>query len=531
MFWGLNDSPSSSPQVAPPKASALSVVPSWIPDCLVIGDLFNYGHDEDAYEQEGELIDAVAYELFESTSLSSLGLWAFGYTSFSKRPSGSLEKMRKNYDDFQSDLVDFDYVNISDPLDIKAAIDAINAMRDNGGRINCLVLFSPLKDTTGVPSIEPVPIGVEKVVGVGLNNVNLEALLPGNGLAVKVPRNFLDEHVSAVVNAIISRPQPITTRITTTEPSFARRDCIFVGDLFNYGNDTDSYDQEMNFISDLVYDFLDPWYYKTTAGFWAYGYTNFSKSANTSLETMTKNYYKFNEELLKMEYFNTTDPWTTKEAIEELNRMYVSGRRANCIVFFSAQKNTTGLPQINPKNMDHADRVIAVGIDTDLRGIVPYYGQAVRIPLYYRNDYVYRVLTAIMEQPPPTQPPKPTLVPISTEQTPTSTQTTSAEPTGTTTAGPRKSDIHCVLAGDMLNIRDRDTYDREAYFMKKIGARLFETTSRFIAGVWSYGYSRLYEMWLVYDTMTDNYMAFSADVNAKMYSYAGESAKITTDNG
>ncbi|KAL6736468.1 hypothetical protein Aduo_006818 [Ancylostoma duodenale] len=375
-----------------------TVLPSWRPDCLFIGDLYNYGHDEDAYDQEGELIDAVAYELFDSTSVSSLGLWAFGYTNFPKQPSTSLEKMRRIYDDFQHDLSDFGYVNISDPMETRAAIEAINAIRDNGARINCLVLFSPTTKTQGLPRIAPEPLGVEKVVGVGVNNANLDAILPANGIGVRVPKIFMDNHVTAIVNAIMSRPQPITTRITTTEPSYKRRDCIIVGDLYNFGNDTDRYDQEMRFISDLAYDLLDPWWYKTSAGFWAYGYTNFSKYANTSLENMTKDYNKFHRELLKMEYVKIADPMTTREAIEEINQMYVSGRKANCIVFFSAQKNTKGLPKINPRNMQHADRVIAVGIDTDLGGIVPHYGEAVRVPLYYRDHYVEFVRDAILKQ-------------------------------------------------------------------------------------------------------------------------------------
>ncbi|RCN51832.1 hypothetical protein ANCCAN_01920 [Ancylostoma caninum] len=295
------------------KESTTTALPSWRPDCLFIGDLYNYGDDEDAYDQEGELIDAVAYELFDSTSVSSLGLWAFGYTNFPKQPSISLEKMRKNYNDFQRDLANFSYVNISDPMETKSAIEAINAIRDNGARINCIVFFSSTKSTQGLPRIAPEPIGVEKVVGVGVNNANLDAILPANGIGVRIPKFFMDNHVSEVVNAIVSRPQPITTRITTTEPSYKRRDCIFVGDLYNFGNNTESYDQEMRFISDVAYDLLDPWWYKTSAGFWAYGYTNFSKFANSSLEHMTKDYNKFHHELVKMEYVKIADPMTTKE--------------------------------------------------------------------------------------------------------------------------------------------------------------------------------------------------------------------------
>ncbi|RCN51837.1 hypothetical protein ANCCAN_01925 [Ancylostoma caninum] len=217
--------------------------------CLFAGDLYNYGHNAEDYELEADLMDAVAHDLFEFSPKSSLGLWGFGYTNFSKDPATSLSKIRKNYADFKGDLTGFGYVNINDPLATKAAIEAINAMRDNANRINCLVFYSSTKSTSGLPKIDPEYLGLERIVAVGLNDVYLYDLVPRHGAAVSVPKHFLDADVTRVVNAIM-RPVPKTTttkKPTTTAPSQKVPDCLFVGDLYNYGANHDDYDLVCSF--------------------------------------------------------------------------------------------------------------------------------------------------------------------------------------------------------------------------------------------------------------------------------------------
>ncbi|RCN51842.1 hypothetical protein ANCCAN_01930 [Ancylostoma caninum] len=78
-------------------------------------------------------------------------------------------------------------------------------MRDNEKRINCLVFYSAAKNTTGLPKIDPKYLGLEKIVAVGLDNANLKALIPSNGIDVMVPKRFVDAHVDRIVNAIMKR--------------------------------------------------------------------------------------------------------------------------------------------------------------------------------------------------------------------------------------------------------------------------------------------------------------------------------------
>ncbi|KAL6736469.1 hypothetical protein Aduo_006819 [Ancylostoma duodenale] len=175
----------------------------------------------------------------------------------------------------------------------------------------------------------------------------------------------------------------------------------FVQDNDNYnaeiGEPNSLYERGMKFISELGYDLVQPWWYKATVGLWAYGYTNFSKSLNTTLEHMSDNYNVFHNDLLKMVYEEDAEPMTSKEAIEAINEMYVPGRRANCIVFFSAQRNTANLPKINPRNMKHVDRVVAVGIDTEPGHIIPKNGRFLKVPWYFPVSSGLRIFDLVME--------------------------------------------------------------------------------------------------------------------------------------
>ncbi|KAL6736465.1 hypothetical protein Aduo_006816 [Ancylostoma duodenale] len=349
------------------KTPTTTALPSWKPDCLFIGDLYNYGNNEDAYNQEATLLDDVGYALFDFDSKRSLGLWAFGYTNYSQDPISSLEKMRKNYIDFEKDISTMEYFKIATPLNTSKAIEAINAMRDNGNRTNCLVFFSAIENTKGLPQINPQYLSLERIVAVGLSEVDLGDLVTANGAVLSVPYNFTDVHVKLIADTILGRHKP-TRKPTTTAPSTTasttpaptttkqtpRRDCIAVIDLISFGDDVDCYQQEARFLSDLAYDFFDT-FNSASMGLWVYGYTNFtSDSVNATLDNMKANFSDFSRELDKVEYQRISNPISTKDAIEQINTLHVTNKRANCMVFISGVSSTTGLPRINP-NMKWKD--------------------------------------------------------------------------------------------------------------------------------------------------------------------------------
>ncbi|EYC06871.1 hypothetical protein Y032_0073g746 [Ancylostoma ceylanicum] len=476
--------------------------------CLFAGDLYNYKDDVDAYDLEADLMDAVAHDLFEVSPQSSLGLWAYGYTNFSKNPSTSLGKIRKNYKDFKGDLVGFEYIRISDPLDTEAAIKALNAMQDNGKRINCLVFFSSTKGTNGLPKINPAYLGLEKVVAVGLDSewmlkrsrtclrmrmfqiedhiadlsaceiglpsipeseqlfylilssyhalvadANLNALLPSNGIAVSVPKAFLDSHVNQIVNAIRKRLAPkTTTRKPTTRVPRRPFECLFVGDLYNYGDDVDSYDWGGDLMEAVAFDLFDasP---ASTVSLWAYGYTNFSKNPSTSLEKMRGDYEELEGDLAGFGYVKIGDPLTTKAAIEALNAMQDPKKRINCLVFFSAAKNARELPKINPAHLG-LEKIVAVGLDC------PHQQQP--------GDRPAGVLFQSLPE---------NLANLALEQS-------------LSFSAPGQRKPHCLFVQDLYNYgEDIDSYELETELMDAVAYDLHVEFSKASLGLWGYGYT------------------------------------------
>ncbi|EYC06861.1 hypothetical protein Y032_0073g740 [Ancylostoma ceylanicum] len=471
--------------------------------CLFVGDLYSYEHNVEDYELEGDLMDAVAHDLFAALPQSSLGLWAYGYTNFSKDPTTSLGKIRKNYNDFKGDMDGFGYVRTGDPLKIEAAIKALNAMRDNNKRINCLVFFSPTKKADELPTINPEHLGLEKVVAVGLDDAELNDLLPSNGIAVSIPKYFLDSHVTRVVNAIMSRPVPKTTRKPTTlAPTGKVPKCLFVGDLYNYEHDVPSYELEADFMDAVAYDIFGV-NSQSSLGLWAYGYTNYSKQPSTSLEKMRSNYKDFKGDLDGFGYVRTSDPLATKAAIEAINAMRDNARRINCLVFYSSTKRAYDLPKINLEHLE-VETVVAVGLDyADLSAVLPNGGVSIPVSKHFLDSDVTRVVNAIMENYAP--------------------KTTKSKPT-TTTAKPPETVPECLFVGDLYNFKeDLDAYESEAELLDFVAHDLFGVSSRSSLALWAYGHTNFSK----YPApsllkMRNNYKDFKGDLDGFWYIKSGD---------
>ncbi|RCN51835.1 hypothetical protein ANCCAN_01923 [Ancylostoma caninum] len=255
-----------------------------------------------------------------------------------------------------------DYEEMDNPLHTKAAIQAINDMRDDSNRINCLVFFSAVKDASNLPQINPKNAQIDKIVAVGLDNADLNVVLPSNGIAVSVPKHFLDSHVNQIVSAIMKKPAPVTTTPKpTTAPPQITPECLVVGDLYNFGKDQDAYDLEADLLDAVGYDVfgVSP---GSKLGLWLYGYTK-RTSPSSALQKMRSNYTQFKNDLDDMEYIETNDPVTTRSAIQSINELRDNNNRINCLVFLSAAKNAYDLPRINPQHLQ-LKRIVAVGLDS-----------------------------------------------------------------------------------------------------------------------------------------------------------------------
>ncbi|CAJ0604961.1 unnamed protein product [Cylicocyclus nassatus] len=438
--------------------------------CLMIGDLYNFGADEDKYLDEAEFIARLGYDYFEVDSEIAAGLWAYGYTTFPNRPN--LGGIVHSLHNFNYNLKKMTYHNRTDPFTTEIAIKAINGMGDDI-RVNCWVFFTAQKNNTELlPPLNPRNPRIDKIVAVGLADTDVTSLVKLRGQAISIPSHYTDQDVKKVLDAILlGRRTPAPPRSTTTIPRRSPttrttmaplpKRCLMIGDLYNFGADEEKYLDEAEFISRLGYDYFaaDSELY---GGLWAYGYTTFPNRPN--LGGVTTSYPTFFYNLKKMTYHNRTDPFTTATAIEKINEMG-DDVRVTCWVFFSAQNDTGSLPPLDPQNR-YIDQIVAVGFaDTDVTSLVRRGGKAVRVPLHYSDDDVKRVLDVIL--------------PNRGTTTPLPTKTTRAPE-------PRR----CLMIGDLYNFgADEEKYADEAKFISRLGSDYFAVDSEISAGLWAYGYT------------------------------------------
>ncbi|KHJ88948.1 hypothetical protein OESDEN_11247 [Oesophagostomum dentatum] len=224
-----------------------------------------------------------------------------------------------------------------------------------------------------------------------------------------------------------------STAPPTPEPEDQLR-CLFVGDMYNFASQKESYEREAEFISDLAYDFFVHRKVSKKGAVWAYGYVDSPKAPN--LDKVSSGYSTFRKALEEIDYCSTCTPLTTSDAIEIINNLKEDDRRVNCLVFFSSQKNTDTLPRLAPKNKE-IKRIVAVALNnTNLAKVVGDRGVALRVPDYYLDSDVERVLKAILRKHKPTPTPTIRTTPELTTTPKLTTASTSAGVEETTSAWP-----------------------------------------------------------------------------------------------
>ncbi|RCN51841.1 hypothetical protein ANCCAN_01929 [Ancylostoma caninum] len=136
--------------------------------CLFVGDLYNFGARKENYDKEATLFGDIGYDFFEESSISRIGLWAYGHTNYSKKPD--LNNMNSNYEDFFNDLKNMEFQYTKDPMNTETAIRVINSLQDDGSIVNCLVFFSAQQDTQSLPKLDPQNKKFKRIVAVGYNS-------------------------------------------------------------------------------------------------------------------------------------------------------------------------------------------------------------------------------------------------------------------------------------------------------------------------------------------------------------------------
>ncbi|VDK74734.1 unnamed protein product, partial [Cylicostephanus goldi] len=113
--------------------------------CLMVGDLYNFGSDEERYLDEAEFLSQLSYDFFESTTVKPMaGLWAYGHTTFPESPD--LSSITANRSVFEKQLRGMLYRRKSNASTTAYAIEVINKMLEDS-RMNCLVFLAASNDT------------------------------------------------------------------------------------------------------------------------------------------------------------------------------------------------------------------------------------------------------------------------------------------------------------------------------------------------------------------------------------------------
>ncbi|RCN35290.1 hypothetical protein ANCCAN_18856, partial [Ancylostoma caninum] len=146
--------------------------------------------------------------------------------------------------------------------------------------------------------------------------------------------------------------------------------CLLVGDLYNFGDNVTAYAQEVDFMAEVSYDLFQNQDI-SSMGLWLYGYTEKFTSLDESLSNMRSSYQLFLDDLYDIEYNKRGDkPLSTAKAIETLNNLEDGQNHVNCLIFFSAQENTSKLPSLNPdQNKSKINKIVGVGFSGTLAQI------------------------------------------------------------------------------------------------------------------------------------------------------------------
>ncbi|RCN37081.1 hypothetical protein ANCCAN_17011, partial [Ancylostoma caninum] len=159
--------------------------------------------------------------------------------------------------------------------------------------------------------------------------------------------------------------------------------------------------QELRLINDAA-ERLFPNEAFDSIGIWIYGHARRCLSIDESLNKMYTDLRDFEDDLWDNDVIEVEKALNTSDAIKVINELEDPKRRANCLIFFSAQQDTSTLPRLDPNPSRSAfQRIVAIGFnETDLQHIVvPPRGVALSIPLYYMGRDLEAVVNAILKKP------------------------------------------------------------------------------------------------------------------------------------
>ncbi|EYC06564.1 hypothetical protein Y032_0075g962 [Ancylostoma ceylanicum] len=128
--------------------------------------------------------------------------------------------------------------------------------------------------------------------------------------------------------------------------------------------------QEYRLINDVAEE-LFPNKDFESMGIWIYGHSRRFLSIDDSLNNMYANLQDFEQALWDNDVIEVEKPLNTSDAIKVINKLEDARHRANCLIFLSAQQDTSTLPRLDPSpSRSGFQRIVAIGFNGTLSVII-----------------------------------------------------------------------------------------------------------------------------------------------------------------
>uniref|UniRef100_W6NDU8 Uncharacterized protein n=1 Tax=Haemonchus contortus TaxID=6289 RepID=W6NDU8_HAECO len=185
---------------------------------------------------------------------------------------------------------------------------------------------------------------------------------------------------------------------TTTEMPKKDLTCLFAGDMYSLGSNQAAYDQEKRFIDETAKSLFEKANFR--GGLSLYGYVR-QKFPEAGLNDIRSTFPRFRELLNGMEYSEDSPLMELKNATDSINSTNCTvweRSGVNCLIFISAQYDTSGCSVLNP-NLGSDRTIVGIGFnETDLSGIIGDQDRALKIPFKFTQKDVENVVDAVLSR-------------------------------------------------------------------------------------------------------------------------------------
>nr|CDJ81007.1 unnamed protein product [Haemonchus contortus] len=167
--------------------------------------------------------------------------------------------------------------------------------------------------------------------------------------------------------------------------------------MYSFGANQDAYDHEKNFIDETAKVLFGQANFR--GGLSLYGSTDIA-FPNAGLNHIQFTVQRFRELLKDMKYCNyCNNTIELGEAIDLINGYFkYKGVKCNCLIFISAQHDTSGCAVLNP-DLASDRTIVGIGFnETDLSEIIGDHDRALKVPFNFTDENIAEVVDAVLSR-------------------------------------------------------------------------------------------------------------------------------------